>query len=202
MAFRWYQAKLKSAPLATQAITTAILFGTGDTMAQQLVEKRGWKAHDAMRTARMAGYGGVIFGPAATTWYGVLTKYVNTRSKNGTILARVACDQFLFAPVNMGLFLSTMAYLEGSSISTRLETAYIPGLTKNFMVWPWVQFANFKYVPADLRVLVVNVVSLGWNCYLSALNSGGGSKVEAAVVKVKEATQTGGSREGGQLPPQ
>jgi hypothetical protein len=44
----------------------------------------------------------LIFGPAATTWYGVLTKYVNTSSKNGTIIARVACDQFLFAPVNMG----------------------------------------------------------------------------------------------------
>ena len=122
-----YQAKLKSAPLATQAITTAvrpshdentpakccqliynvqILFGTGDTMAQQLVEKRGLAAHDPYRTARMAGYGGLIFGPAATTWYGVLTKYVNLNSKNGTIVARVACDQLLFAPVNMGLSLS------------------------------------------------------------------------------------------------
>jgi hypothetical protein len=43
-----------------------------------------------------------IFGPAATKWYGILTKHVNLQSKNGTILARVACDQFLFAPVNMG----------------------------------------------------------------------------------------------------
>lgn len=71
-------------------------------MAQQLVEKRGLDKHDPWRTARMAGYGGLIFGPAATTWYGVLTKYVNTSSKNGTIVARVACDQLLFAPVNMG----------------------------------------------------------------------------------------------------
>jgi hypothetical protein len=43
-----------------------------------------------------------IFGPAATKWYGFLTKNVNLKSKNGTIVARVACDQFLFAPVNMG----------------------------------------------------------------------------------------------------
>ena len=71
-------------------------------MAQHLVEKRGLKNHAWDRTARMAGYGGLIFGPAATTWYGVLTKYVNTTSKNGTIIARVACDQLLFAPVNMG----------------------------------------------------------------------------------------------------
>ena len=121
---------------------------------------------------------------------------------DGTILARVACDQFLFAPFNMTLFLSTMAYLEGSSVRDRLSQAYVPGLTKNFMVWPWVQFVNFKYVPADLRVLVVNVISLGWNCYLSFLNSGGGNKAESAAQKAKEKVQTGGSREGGQLPPQ
>jgi protein Mpv17 len=95
-----------------------------------------------------------------------------------------------------------MAYLEGSSVRDRLSSAYVPGLTKNFMVWPWVQFVNFKYVPADLRVLVVNVISLGWNCYLSFLNSGGGSKTAQVKEAVKEKVQTGGSREGGELPPQ
>lgn len=102
----------------------------------------------------------------------------------------------------MGLFLSSMAYLEGSSVKARLEQAYVPGLTKNFMVWPWVQFANFKYVAPDMRVLVVNVVSLGWNCYLSALNSGGGSAKEV-VQELKEGKvprQTVGG-EGGELPP-
>ena len=79
-----------------------------------------------------------------------------------------------------------MAYLEGSSVRDRLSQAYVPGLTKNFMIWPWVQFVNFKYVPADLRVLVVNVISLGWNCNLSFLNSGGGNKAETAVQKAKE----------------
>lgn len=71
-------------------------------MAQQLVEKRGLEKHDPVRTLRMVGYGGIIFGPAATKWYGILTKHVNLSSKNGTIAARVACDQLIFAPVNMG----------------------------------------------------------------------------------------------------
>lgn len=58
----------------------------------------------------------VIFGPAATKWYGILTKHVNLSSKNGTIAARVACDQLLFAPVNMGTsFLSSSPHL---SLST------------------------------------------------------------------------------------
>jgi protein Mpv17 len=50
--------KLASRPLLTQSITTAVLFATGDTMAQQLVEKKGWKNHELARTGRMALYGG------------------------------------------------------------------------------------------------------------------------------------------------
>jgi protein Mpv17 len=95
-----------------------------------------------------------------------------------------------------------MAYLEGSSVRDRLNAAYVPGLTKNFMIWPWVQFVNFKYVPMEHRVLVVNFISLGWNCYLSYLNSGGGSTTEQVKEAIKEKTQQGGAREGGELPPQ
>ena len=58
MALRWYQAKLAQRPLLTQAITTAVLFGAGDTLAQQAVEKKGIEKHDVMRTGRMAAYGG------------------------------------------------------------------------------------------------------------------------------------------------
>jgi protein Mpv17 len=42
----------------TQSITTAVLFATGDVMAQQLVEKKGFQNHQLARTGRMALYGG------------------------------------------------------------------------------------------------------------------------------------------------
>lgn len=65
-----------------------------------------------------------------------------------------------------------MAYLEGESVQKKLEKAYIPGLKANWALWPAVQFVNFTYVPLEHRVLIVNIVSLGWNCFLSYLNSG------------------------------
>ncbi|KAK3630057.1 Protein required for ethanol metabolism [Elasticomyces elasticus] len=140
-------------------------------MAQQAVEKRGIRNQDFSRTLRMAGYGGLVFGPGATMWYRVLQRIKVPGRPNMEIAARVAADQFVFASTNLFIFLSTMAILEGGDPKKKLESTYFEALKKNWMVWPAVQFTNFKFVPLEHRVLVVNLVSLGWNCYLSYLNS-------------------------------
>jgi protein Mpv17 len=80
-------------------------------------------------------------------------------------------DQTIFAATNLFVFLSCMAIMEGSSPKEKLEKSYTKVLVKNWMIWPFVQAINFKLVPLDYRVLVVNVVSIGWNCYLSYINS-------------------------------
>ena len=51
--------------------------------------------------------------------------------------------------------------MEGTSPKDKLDSTYAQALKKNWMVWPWVQAVNFKLVPLEHRVLVVNVVSLG-----------------------------------------
>ncbi|EXF82324.1 sym-1 [Colletotrichum paranaense] len=167
----WYQARLAARPLLTQSITTAILFATGDITAQQLVDKRGLEKHEWARTGRMALYGGVIFGPVATTWFKFLQNNIVLKNKNAEMLARVAVDQGVFAPVMISVFLSSMATLEGGSIKEKLDKNYKTALTSNYMLWPFVQVVNFKFVPLHHRVLFVNVISIGWNSYLSFLNS-------------------------------
>ncbi|EME48377.1 hypothetical protein DOTSEDRAFT_161874 [Dothistroma septosporum NZE10] len=184
---RWYQARLASSPLLTQSVTTAILFATGDTMAQQLVEKKGIANNEWARAGRMALYGGCVFGPAATMWFGFLQRKVVIPNKpNATIVARVLTDQTVFASTNLFCFLSSMALMEGTDPKEKLKQSYGTALQKNWMVWPIVQATNFKFVPLEHRVLVVNVVSLGWNCYLSYLNS---------------APSGSHNKEGGELPP-
>ncbi|KAI9825814.1 MAG: nicotinate phosphoribosyltransferase [Thelocarpon impressellum] len=169
-----YQARLASRPLLTQSITTAVLFATGDVLAQQAVEKVGIEKHSLARTGRMALYGGAIFGPAATTWYKFLQNRIRLPNKNAEILARVAVDQGVFATTNLFVFLSSMSLMEGSDPKEKLQKSYKTALVNNFAVWPAVQAINFKLVPLEHRVLVVNIVSLGWNCYLSYVNSSGG----------------------------
>ena len=113
----------------------------------------------------------VVFGPAATKWYGFLQNNIKLKSHNATIAARVLADQVVFATCNLAIFLSTMSILEGTDPKEKLAKSYLPGLKANWTIWPAVQAVNFKLVPLEHRVLVVNVVSLGWNCYLSYLNS-------------------------------
>lgn len=116
-------------------------------------------------------YFAAIFGPAATTWFKFLQNKVILKNKNAEILARVAADQTIFASTNLFCFLSSMAIMEGTSPKDKLEKSYWTALSSNWMVWPWIQMVNFKLIPLHHRVLVVNVISLGWNCYLSWINS-------------------------------
>ncbi|KAI9799905.1 MAG: Protein required for ethanol metabolism [Piccolia ochrophora] len=170
---RWYQARLAARPILTQSVTTAVLFATGDVLAQQAVEKVGADKHNLARTGRMALYGGAVFGPGATLWYRLLQDKIRLRNKNAEIVTKVLVDQSVFATANLFLFLSSMSLMEGTDPKEKLEKSYKTALIKNWQVWPAVQAINFKLVPLEHRVLVVNVVALGtgWNCYLSYINS-------------------------------
>ena len=131
-------------------------------MAQQGVEEKGIDSHSLERTGRMALYGGCVFGPGATIWYQFLQRKIVLPGKpNLEIVARVLTDQTVFSSTNLFLFLSSMAIMEGSSPQEKLKDSYLTALSKNWMLWPAVQFINFKFVPLEMRVLVVNIVSLG-----------------------------------------
>jgi protein Mpv17 len=77
------------------------------------------------------------------------------------MLARVALDQLVFAPVGIAVFFSTMAVLEGGDPKKKLHESWWTALRANWNIWPAVQVVNFRFVPLDLRVLFANVISIG-----------------------------------------
>ena len=52
-------------------------------------------------------------------------------------------------------------YDQGGSVKEKLKSSYASTLLTNWMVWPAVQLVNFKLVPLNHRLLVVNLISLG-----------------------------------------
>ncbi|KAF9446185.1 hypothetical protein P691DRAFT_804504 [Macrolepiota fuliginosa MF-IS2] len=168
---RAYNAVLIRRPLLTQCATAAILFGTGDVIAQQLVEKKG-DQHDLARTLRLTVYGGLFFGPPMTLWYSLLNRLKFASPTRGLIY-RVWLDQGILTPVAVAYFYGSMSLLEGKldEAIPRIQTAYVPTIIRNWAVYIPTQILNFSIVPPHLRLVTVCGVSLFWNTYLSAANA-------------------------------
>lgn len=48
-----------------------------------------------------------------------------------------------------------------------MTSRFVTMMVSNWRVWPWVAFANFAFVPVELRVLVTNVVAVFWGFLMS-----------------------------------
>eukprot|EP00761_Pharyngomonas_kirbyi_P011488 gb/GECH01011513.1/.p1 GENE.gb/GECH01011513.1/~~gb/GECH01011513.1/.p1 ORF type:complete len:252 (+),score=52.66 gb/GECH01011513.1/:1-756(+) len=59
-----------------------------------------------------------------------------------------------------------------SSTVNQLKNTLIPTMIMDFKVWPAANYINLTFVPPQHRVLFDNLVSVGWNAYLSNMAHG------------------------------
>lgn len=176
-----YAELLRKRPLVSNMITTGILFGTGDVIAQTFFTRED--KYDTMRTLRNVVYGAFVFAPIGNKLYVTLNNRVffpfkiqgvgvKTRKLLDTT-SRVAVDQLCWSPIGIALYFSCMTLMEGKGIGEirrRCREKYVETLITNWEVWPLFQLANFALVPVAFRLLCVNVVSIVWNSFLSYEN--------------------------------
>jgi len=145
-----------------------VLVGAGDVIAQQAVEKKG-KSHDVMRTAKMTVMGLCVLGPGLRTWYLILDRVVKGAGTSAAV-KKMLMDQTLWAPSFLAMFFCLVGAMNGKEveeIKDKFRSDYIDAMKINYMIWPAVQIVNFKFVPMQHRVIVVNIVALFWNTYLA-----------------------------------
>ncbi|GLB38070.1 putative peroxisomal membrane protein PXMP2 4 family protein [Lyophyllum shimeji] len=181
---RAYNTFLIRRPYVASCSTAAVLFGAGDIIAQQAIEGKG-KEHDFARTGRLTFYGGALFGPCMTKWYQFLNTIKFTTPMRA-VVTRVGLDQGALTPVAVAFFFGSMSTLEGKPLEAveRIQAAYVPTIIRNWGVFLPTQIINFALVPHHLRFVVVSVVSLFWNTYLSAVNAQQ-QKLEAAALRTE-----------------
>ncbi|WVQ63172.1 protein SYM1 [Kwoniella botswanensis] len=166
-----YSAFLTRRPLIGGMASSAVLFATGDVVAQQLIEKKGSK-HDFVRTARIVVWGGGIFAPAVTVWFRTLER-LPIKSKWPATFARVGLDQFVFAPFVLTGFFHAMTLMEGKTLAdarAKWQEAFVPTLKANWMLFIPFQTLNM-FIPLQYRLLAINGVNIPWNAFLSLQNA-------------------------------
>ncbi|CDR88416.1 related to glomerulosclerosis protein Mpv17 [Sporisorium scitamineum] len=176
-----------SSTLPWQCLTGGVLFATGDTIAQQLVEKRR-SQHDIPRTLRLALYGGCVFSPLASLWFGKVLERVQFSSKYANIATKVALDQGIASPAFVAMFFGVTTLMNGGGVEgakKKVEDNWWSTLKTAWGLWIPVQALNMAVVPPNQRLLFVNVVSIFWNTFLSIKGAGGKGEVEKAVELVE-----------------
>ncbi|KAI5560150.1 hypothetical protein POPTR_016G029700v4 [Populus trichocarpa] len=162
----WYLNLLANYPVLTKAVTSAILTLMGDLICQLVIDQV--PSLDLKRTFLFTLLGLVLVGPTLHIWYLYLSKMVTVPGASGAFL-RLLADQFVFSPIFIGVFLSTLVTLEGrpSQVIPKLQQEWFSAVLANWQLWIPFQFLNFRFVPQQFQVLAANVIALVWNVILS-----------------------------------
>ncbi|KAI4138264.1 MAG: hypothetical protein L6R39_006884, partial [Caloplaca ligustica] len=125
--------------------------------AQFLLPRRhGPPPFDFERLTRFMSYGFLI-SPVQFYWFQFLTRTFQITKHRTTlpVLQRMAFDQLIFAPCGLACFFTFMTVTEGGgrrAVARKFQDVYLPALKANFMIWPAVQFLNFRVVPLQYQI--------------------------------------------------
>lgn len=178
----WYSHKLDTHPIITKIISAGLISGLGNLGAQRLMHSQlpVESAEDDIQTkpdfqvdwnqmGRFVLLNVVFVAPVLHYWYVGLARAI-PGTNIGPVLKRVFYDEFVFTPVYVPVLMTVLWSMEG------VEPKHLPRMISEewltIMIFDWsvyvpVQFLNFRYVPVKFQVLVINLVGVGWNCFVS-----------------------------------
>ena len=166
----FYGSSLVARPILTKSITAGSIFALSDYLAQRLENSK-----EKLNWTRMVS-GGLVgllyFGPAAHYWYEMIFRLLPGTTLVST-LQKAALGQLLFGPSFTCIFFGVSLLQAGNfslgswfrKIKQDLPGAWLAGAG----FWPLVDLVSYSIIPMQWIPLFVNMCSLVWTIYLSAV---------------------------------
>lgn len=111
-------------------------------------------------------------------WYRSLDLlFGHSMKKMSTVVFKVILDQLIYAPFSIGVFFSVASYSKGGNLDSmylnlkeKTEESFIDTWAADCMVWPLVNFVNFRFIPIYMRPTFVGFAQLMWQTYMSTVS--------------------------------
>jgi protein Mpv17 len=192
-AWQSYSQALYRNPLTTKATAAAVIFFVSDSATQYLTRDRQSDFKQTYSLSRALS--GSAFGIVATgflhVWWGFLERAVGVRlpvaqHRLANTMTKVFLDQSIGAPFYIYSYYVVTNFLQNMSNNpedkspeeilqetrTKASSMLWPTMLRHWRLWPLVHSFNFYFVPLHHRVLVQNLVLVGWSGCKFVLDAG------------------------------
>eukprot|EP00960_Hanusia_phi_P019824 585018-Hanusia_phi.AAC.1 len=105
-----YLRSLSSRPLLTKSLSSGVLFGVGDVLAQSISHDKV----DGGRACWLTVFGCAVYGPSNHAWFALQERYVNVGGSRKLLqaCARVGVHSVVYAPLSVAAFVGWVAFKE------------------------------------------------------------------------------------------
>lgn len=170
-----YSKLLHASPLFTKAASSGVLFGVSDWCAQELERLDAVDWPRVLTCALM----GVLFGPAAHFWYGLMQHHFPRRRARDT-LVKTILGQTVFGPCfTVAFFAATLCEQGGVGnvlqLPVKMRRDFLPTQLAGLGFWSSVDLVSYSCVVPRLGEawipLFASAANFIWTAYLSCVSA-------------------------------
>mmetsp|Transcript_41713 Transcript_41713/g.163705 ORF Transcript_41713/g.163705 Transcript_41713/m.163705 type:complete len:251 (-) Transcript_41713:54-806(-) len=167
-----YLYALERWPIVVKCVSGGVLTMLGDVAAQAL-ESRGKGSWDARRTLALTTTSLLLTTPIYHFVYQFLEARFPAAVGARNLITQVVLDQLIVCPLYFPVFFSGSGMLEGKTLQEIREQILRdswPLCKLSWMVYPFVQGMNFRFVPLELRTVTLSLVDFWFVIVMSIVS--------------------------------